>query len=405
MRASGAIFMVSFMLVYTCAEAYGHDNSYKAAPALVVAASAVPDTKPPETPGGLAVTNKTCTSVSLSWTASYDNTGVKGYQVYRDGKKIVSTTRTSYTNRDLVPGRKYAYAVKAYDAAGNLSESSATLNVTTISDVHPPKAPAALRASSSTCTSVTLTWEPSTDDTGVKGYEIYRNGSKIASTSATSYVRKGLTPGQSYSFHVRAYDIAGNYSEQSNGVFAATTPDTTAPSSPAGLKASSVAETEVSLTWTASSDNVKVKGYEIFCDGAIIGTTSKTSYTRKSLIPGKSYVYTVRALDLVGNKSAHSAPLKVTTSKDVQAPTAPTGLKVKSVNGSSVSLTWSPSTDNTKIQGYDIYCNGIKIATTTRTSRTVKNPTGLGVGVFWVKAYDLGNNWSASSNFVTVITP
>ena len=51
-------------------------------------ASTAPDTQAPTAPKGLTATNKTHTSISLSWSDSYDNTNVKGYQVYRDGKKI-----------------------------------------------------------------------------------------------------------------------------------------------------------------------------------------------------------------------------------------------------------------------------------------------------------------------------
>jgi chitodextrinase len=60
------------------------------------------------------------TTISLGWTPARDNTGVKGLSVFRDGKKLLSTSKTSYTNTDLVPGRKYTYTVKAYDAAGNI---------------------------------------------------------------------------------------------------------------------------------------------------------------------------------------------------------------------------------------------------------------------------------------------
>jgi chitodextrinase len=152
-------------------------------------------------------------------------------------------------------------------------------------------------------------------------------------------------------------------------------------------------------------DNVKVKGYDIFRDGIKVSTTNKTSYCSKSLIPGKSYTYTVRASDTSGNLSGNSKSLVVTTLKDMQAPIAPTELKVTAVKGSSVSLTWKPSTDNAKVAGYQIYCNGIVIATAVRTSRIVKNPLHMGSDVFWITAYDQSGNLSGSSNTVTPVTP
>lgn len=389
---SGVIFFIVFlMFIQTCVAAH--------------AVRTVSDTQPPSVPEGLTVINKTCTSILLSWAKSRDNIEVKGYQVYRDGKKLVSTSKTSYTNTDLIPGREYTYTLKAYDAAGNVSESSTALNVATISDTQPPSVPGALSASSPTYTSIALRWKPSTDNTDIKGYEIYCDGSRIASTSATCFVCKGLMPGKTYAFNVKAYDIASNYSTQSNGVSASTLADTTAPSIPDGLKAPSAAETEVRLTWSASSDNVKVKGYEVLCDDQKIGTTGDTSYCSKGLIPGKTYAYAVRALDTAGNISGNSDTLRITTLKDLKAPTAPTGLKVKSIRGSYVSLTWNASTDNIKVKGYQIYCNGMKIETTTRTYNTVKSPIGLGFDIYWVKAYDLVDNFSASSNAVPVIMP
>lgn len=390
----GTILLIIFsMLCQTCMA--------EGACGKAAAASTAPDTRSPTAPKELTVTNRTHTAISLSWAEAYDNTKVTGYQIFRDGKKIASTSKTVYTNTDLFPGRKYAYVIRAYDAAGNVSESSTVLDVTTINDIKDPSVPGNLTVSATTYTSISLTWKSSTDNIGIKGYEVYCNDKKIASTSNTYYESKKLTPGTTYTFSAKAYDKAGNYSAQSNRVTTTTTSDVTAPSSPNGLKASSVTETEVSLTWSPASDNVQVKEYSIIRDGIKIGTTSKTSYCSKSLIPGKSYTYTVRASDISGNLSGSSSPLKVTALKDLQAPTAPTGLKINTVKGSSVSLTWTASTDNAKVAGYQIFCNGLVIATAARTSRTVKSPFGLDSDTFWIKAYDQSGNLSGSSNTVT----
>lgn len=369
-----------------------------------VIASKAPDTKSPTAPKGLTVTDRTHTTISLSWTSSSDDTKVKGYQIYKDGKKITTTTKTTYMNKDLVPGMKYTYHIKAYDAAGNLSESSSAVNAVTISDTQNPSAPGDLTATSLTYTTASLTWKPSTDNVGVKGYEIYCNGKKIASVSAAFYECKRLTPGATYTFYIKAYDKAGNYSAQSNLITTATSADKAAPSTPDELKASSVTLTEVNLTWEPASDNVSVKGYDILRDGVKIGSTTKTSYCNKSLIPGKSYTYTVRASDASGNLSGSSQSLEVTTLKDTQPPTAPTGLKVTDIKGSSVYLAWTASKDNAKIAGYQIYCNGLVISTAARTSRVVKSPFGMGSDVFWIKAYDQAGNLSGSSNTVSAVT-
>ncbi|MEV7119825.1 cellulase family glycosylhydrolase [Kitasatospora griseola] len=89
------------------------------------------DTQPPSVPGGLAVTGVTASSVSLSWAASTDDTGVTGYEVYRGGSKVASVAGTSYTDGGLGAATAYSYTVRAKDAAGNVSAASAAVTATT----------------------------------------------------------------------------------------------------------------------------------------------------------------------------------------------------------------------------------------------------------------------------------
>ncbi len=362
------------------------------------------DSQAPTAPRGLAVTGRTYTSISLSWSDSQDNLKVKGYQIFRDGKKISTSSKTGYTNSNLVPGVQYEYTVRAYDAAGNLSESSSAVIASTIGDEAAPSAPGDLKASSVTFTSVSLAWKPSTDNVGIKGYEIYCNDKKVGTSSTSGFEYKKLTPGITYSFYIKAHDKAGNYSSPSNQASVSTPTDKTAPAVPTGLRASSVSVSEVNLTWSPAADNVAVKGYDIIRGGIKVGTTTKTSYSSMGLFPGTTYSYTVRASDISGNQSGSSSPLNVTTARDSQAPAPPTGLKVSAVNGPSVSLAWSAATDNGKIAGYQIYCNGIVIATGVSASRVVKIPFGPGNYELCVKAFDQAGNLSGSSNTVTVAT-
>ncbi|WP_153538393.1 GH12 family glycosyl hydrolase domain-containing protein, partial [Streptomyces sp. RB17] len=90
-----------------------------------------PDTTAPSAPSGLTVSGTTDTSVSLRWSASTDNVGVTGYDVYRAGTKVGSTTSTSFTDTGLTASTAYTYTVKAKDAAGNVSAASAVVAATT----------------------------------------------------------------------------------------------------------------------------------------------------------------------------------------------------------------------------------------------------------------------------------
>jgi endoglucanase len=89
------------------------------------------DTAPPSVPGNLVVSGTTSSSVSLSWSASTDNVGVTGYDVYRGSTLAGTTASTSFTDPGLTASTAYTYTVKATDAAGNLSAASTAVTGTT----------------------------------------------------------------------------------------------------------------------------------------------------------------------------------------------------------------------------------------------------------------------------------
>jgi chitodextrinase len=96
----------------------------------------VADTTPPTAPGGLTATAAGKRKITLAWTASADNVGVTGYQVWRSSSatgtftQIAATASTTYVNSGLTSGTTWYYQVKAYDAAGNVSAASNTANAT-----------------------------------------------------------------------------------------------------------------------------------------------------------------------------------------------------------------------------------------------------------------------------------
>ena len=140
-----------------------------------------------------------------------------------------------------------------------------------------PTAPTGLTATAASGSRIDLGWTASTDDVGVTGYKIFRNGTQVATTAATSYSDTGLNDATTYSYTVRAYDAADNTSAASNTA-SATTQDTTPPSVPTNLAADAVSPSQVNLSWNASSDNVGVSGYKIFRNGTLVTTIPGTSY-------------------------------------------------------------------------------------------------------------------------------
>ena len=102
------------------------------------------DTMPPTAPTDLEATTSTATSVTLTWTAGMDNTGVTGYDVFRDGSLLTSLGAVaSYTDNVVVTGSTYSYAVRAKDAAANVSQLSETVSTSPMPapDPHLTRAP------------------------------------------------------------------------------------------------------------------------------------------------------------------------------------------------------------------------------------------------------------------------
>lgn len=99
-----------------------------------------PDTTAPSVPTGLAATGVTSSSVSLGWTASTDDVGVTGYDVYRGSTKVSTVAGPSATVTGLAASTAYSFSVAARDAAGNVSARSAAITVTTSGGTTPPPA-------------------------------------------------------------------------------------------------------------------------------------------------------------------------------------------------------------------------------------------------------------------------
>jgi hypothetical protein len=93
---------------------------------------------PPTIPTNLTATFVPPNQIELTWTASTDNVGVEGYNIYRDGKRLGYSTTNSFSDKNLTPNTTYTYQVDAYDADGNLSAPSNTASATTKSDTTPP---------------------------------------------------------------------------------------------------------------------------------------------------------------------------------------------------------------------------------------------------------------------------
>jgi chitodextrinase len=271
------------------------------------------DTTAPSAPGHLTAVKGTASN-ALSWTAASDNVGVTAYDVYRNGVYLATTTAatTTYTDATIVSGQGYTYRVDARDLAGNVG--TATVIVSGGTDKKPPTAPTGLTATSTSPTMVSLTWTASTDNNGVASYSILRGGVPVASVpgSTLSYQDSGLKPGTAYTYTAIAYDAFGNASAASTPATVTTQADTSPPTAPGTPTATSVTSTQVSLTWTASTDDVGVVRYDVLRDGSVVASVSGMSYIDATVAPGVTYSYAVRSYDAAGNNTT-SGTASITT--------------------------------------------------------------------------------------------
>ncbi len=181
-------------------------------------------------------------------------------------------------------------------------------------DTTAPSTPGAISSSQVTDRSLKLSWPASTDNVGVAGYQVFRNGSLAGTTTTASYSDNGLSPSTSYSYTVLAYDAAGNQSASSGATSVTTQPaDTVAPGAPGQPAASAITSSSLTLTWTAASDNYGVAQYLVLRDGVQVGSTAALTFNDSALAPSTAFSYTIKAQDAAGNTSAASSARSVTT--------------------------------------------------------------------------------------------
>ena len=235
-----------------------------------------------------------------------------------------SAANTRPAHAITVPANRSGYHVilAIWDVADTVNAfyNVVDVNVTGGSnDSAAPSVPSQLLATGAASSTVDLAWASSSDNVGVAGYTVLRDGAAIGTTTTTRYTDKGLTAGRAYAYAVRASDAAGNTSASSTAVTVTTTAaaaapkDTQSPTAPVGLHSMGVSESTIDLMWSVSTDNVGVKSYTVLRDGLVVAQTAVTSYKDSGRRAGVTYRYEVLASDAAGNASPRSEPLTVTT--------------------------------------------------------------------------------------------
>jgi chitodextrinase len=279
-------------------------------------------------------------------------------------------------------------------------------------DRTPPTRPTNLRVTGMTPYTVSLAWNPSTDNSGSVTYTICcaNVSSETFPGPASSRVYKaGLEAGRSFSLRIVARDAAGNYSGYSNTVTFTLPADTTPPTQPS-VSVTDVGPTHVSLAWSSTEDGPNV-WFNVYMDGNPVQQgTKNTSANFGPLQPETAYTFTVQARDFGGNLSPMSAPLTVTTEAtnqdDTTPPTTPGNLSDHgmSFEDGETWLFWEQSTDDVDPQSvirYDVYVNGVFDHSIMGAGRTIVYGNPGVFNTYEVIAVDSAGNQSAPASLTT----
>ncbi|WP_442267199.1 fibronectin type III domain-containing protein [Tenacibaculum sp. ZS6-P6] len=320
---------------------------------------------------------------------------------------------TGNLNRIMVRGTNHIF----YDI------SNKNFFISDGSDTTAPSTPTGLVATNpdnNSHISANLNWTASTDNVGVAGYIIVQNGEEIFTWNSqnTSITMRGLDDGTEYTFQIIAFDAAGNRSNISTSATIKTTGN--APTAPKNVIATNVTKTGVTLNWDPStSSGTNIDGYSVFVNGVFTLYTKNetpnnlTFAQLTTLDPDRTYSITVGAVDGNNIRSRrNSVPIEIKTLEDNTPPSTPTNLTAtvpQSQNENpqtAVDLTWTASTDDTRIGGYIIVQNDEEVFTWNNqsTAITMRSLTPGTQYTFQIIAFDAAGNRSSISNSASITT-
>ncbi|SHF42245.1 lytic polysaccharide monooxygenase [Chryseobacterium vrystaatense] len=169
----------------------------------------------PAVPTGLTKIGVTGSSAKISWTPQAD---AASYTVFRNGQEVQSVNVPEFEDQGLSPSTNYTYEVQAKGSTGLTSQKSAPLIVKTNDQNAPekPVAPSNLHSMGVTENSVSLMWTASSHSQGIKNYQVFENGTKVAETVQTSFLRTGLSQDTEYRYTVKAVAQNDQISDASN---------------------------------------------------------------------------------------------------------------------------------------------------------------------------------------------
>jgi chitodextrinase len=258
-------------------------------------------------------------------------------------------------------------------------------------------------------TKLFISWDASTDDKGIAGYDIFRDGAKINTLliPTISYTDENLTPSTLYSYTVNAHDASGNVSIMSLSGQGTTDPlpVQTSPTAPGNLVGTVISPTQINYTWNASSDVKSITEYRLFVNSALVATltASELFFNHTGLIEDttySAYVVAINSANIISPPS-NTFIAKTFVVPDTTAPTVPTGFITTTLGVTNISLQWNASTDaQSPLIYYILSRDGVRISSETYTQTTYSD-TGLSANTTYnysLVAKDQSGNASAAAS-------
>lgn len=288
-------------------------------------------------------------------------------------------------------------------------------------------------ATGSSSSSITVSWRRASDNVGIDGYNIYRDGNYQATVFNTlSFLDNSVGAGRIYSYSVVAFDAARNYSSQSASATARTSGDSSSnpnggnsdnnnsgsgrPSAPNGLRARVQSSSSAKLSWNTPSGGAE--GFNVYRNGSYLATVrGQNNYTATSLSRDRNYsfhitsfrnnLYSSRSSSINVNTggSSNNTPASSDNPSSPSSrgtPSAPTQLRAQAQGNSSVQLSWNAPSGGA--EGYNIYRDGRYTSTVTGSNAYTVNSLSSNTDYTFSVVAFRNNQYSSQSDSVRIRT-
>ena len=329
---------------------------------------------------------------------SGDATGGPRFKIDRSANWV-----EAYPTADYVVSANTSYTI-------SFSSDTHQITVATIAscggEISPPTKPGTPTSTNTVYNSVVLTWTASTDNVGVIGYRVLRNGVQIGTSATNTYTDNTVAASTSYTYTVIAYDASNNNSVTSDSL-AVVTP-AAPPVSEWFFRGTANAWGKTQLT---SLGGTSYQTCQYFAGGDATGSARfkidrlgdwTQAYPTADFTVASPASYKI---NFASDTKAITVTAVTTCTVEAVPPTKPGTPTSSNTAYNSVALSWTASTDNVAVTGYKVLRNGSQIGTATTNSYTDSTVAASTAYSYTVVAYDASGNNSVSSDGLAVVTP